>query len=373
MALDLIKPRKLKRGDKIATVSLSWGGAGDAEILWRYNQGKERLENEFGLVVVEMENTLKGSDFVYKHPEKRAEDLMDAFRDPEIKGIFSCIGGDESIRLLPYIDFNVIRSNPKIFIGYSDSTISHLFCLKAGISSFYGPSILAEFAENVEMFEYTKKAVLRTLFDDKNVGLDGSFGIDEPIGIIKPSDGWTSETLPWTIENKDKTRKLIPNSGYELLQGKGVVQGTLIGGCIEVLEMAKGSDIWPEKEKWEDSIIFFETSEAKPEPIYLECWLRSYGTLGILQKAKALIFGKPYENCYYEEYKKVIIKVVREELGLSELPIMLNMNFGHTAPMMILPYGTIAEIDCERVEFSIIKDEIPRYRRKKIKLENVEL
>ena len=354
MTLDLIKPEKLRRGDKIATVSLSWGGAGDAEILWRYNQGKERLENEFGLVVVEMENTLKGTEFVYKHPEKRAEDLMNAFRDPEIKGIFSCIGGNESIRLLPYIDFNVIRDNPKVFIGYSDTTISHLFCMKAGISSFYGPSILAEFAENVEMFEYTKKAVLRTLFDNEKDVLEEHVGSDEPIGLIEASIGWTSETLPWTIENKDKSRKLFPNNGYELLQGKGVVQGTLIGGCIEVLEMAKGSEIWPEKEKWEGSIIFLETSEDKPEPIYLECWLRSYGTLGILQNAKALIFGKPYENCYYEEYKKVIIKVVREELGLSELPIMLNMNFGHTAPMMILPYGAMAKVDCGRVEFSIL-------------------
>ncbi len=92
--INLIKPQSLKRGDKIATVSLSWGGAGDRDILWRYEQGKERLEKEFGFEVVEMENTLKGSDYIYNNPQKRAEDLMSAFKDKSIKGIFSCIGGD---------------------------------------------------------------------------------------------------------------------------------------------------------------------------------------------------------------------------------------------------------------------------------------
>lgn len=343
MTMNLIKPEKLKRGDKIATVSLSWGGAGDEELIWRYRQGKERLEKEFGLIVVEMENTLKGSEFTYSHPEKRAEDFMNALKDPEIKGIFSCIGGSESIRLLPYIDFDVIRNNPKVFMGYSDTTISHLFYLKAGVSSFYGPSILAEFAENLRMFDYTKDAIERALF------------LEEPMGLIEASGGWTSEHLPWVIENKEKSRELKPNEGYELLQGSGVIQGKLIGGCIEVLEMAKGSSIWPENEKWEDAIIFFETSEDKPDPTYFEYWLRSYGTLGILQRAKALIFGKPYDNCYYKEYKEVIIKVVREELGLKDLPVMLNMNFGHTEPMTVLAYGAMAKLNCDEKTFEIIE------------------
>ena len=138
--LDLIKPRRLNAGDKVATVSPSWGGAGDKDLIWRYEQGKKRLEDVFGLQVVEMENTLKGTDYLYNHPEKRAEDLMEAFSDKSIKGIFACIGGSESIRLLPYIDFDLIKNNPKIFMGYSDSTIIHYMCLKAGISSIYGPA-----------------------------------------------------------------------------------------------------------------------------------------------------------------------------------------------------------------------------------------
>lgn len=340
--MNLIKPRKLNKGDKVATVSLSWGGAGDEDILWRYNRGKERLENLFGLKVVEMTNTLKGSEFIYSNPQKRAEDLMNAFEDKSIKAIFSCIGGDESIRMLPYIDFEVIKNNPKIFIGYSDTTITHLICLKAGVSSFYGASVLNEFAENVKMHDYTVKYIHKVLFNN------------ETIGRIESSKYWTSEYLPWIEENKFTERNLLENTEYELLQGKGTVQGRLIGGCIEVLEMAKQTFIWPEENSWKNTILFIETSEDMPEPQYVEYWLRNYGSQGILNKIKGIIWGKPYDNKYYEEYKSAIYKVLNE-LGLNELPVLYNMNFGHTQPMIVLPYGAMAEIDCHEKSFSILE------------------
>ena len=339
----LVKPPKLGRGDKVATVSLSWGGAGDSGILWRYFMGVKRLNEAFGLDVVEMSNTLKGSKYLYSHPEQRAADLMQAFEDTSIKAIFSCIGGNESVRLLPFIDFDVIRKNPKIFIGYSDTTVAHMICLKAGLSSFYGPSILAEFAENVELHDYTKRSVEKTLFST------GS------IGELKASPIWTSERLPWEEKNKDTKRKLQPNSGYELLQGSGIVSGRLIGGCIEVLEMIKCTDIWPDAGTWDNTILFFETSEEKPNPQYVEYWLRNYGSQGILNRISGMIFGKPYDNLYYEEYKSAILRVVRDELKLNDLPILYNMNFGHTAPMAVLPYGATAQIDCSKKTFTIME------------------
>lgn len=337
----LIKPRKLSRGDKVATISLSWGGAGDSDILWRYYVGVKRLSEAFGLDVVEMPNTLKGSKYLYNHPEQRAADLMQAFADKSIKAIFSCIGGNESVRLLPFIDYSNIRNNPKILMGYSDTTVTHMMCLKAGLSSFYGPSILAEFAENIELHDYTKRSVEKVLF---------STGI---IGEIKASPVWTSEYLPWEEKNKDTKRKLQPHTGYELLQGTGIVSGHLIGGCIEVLEMLKGTEIWPDATYWDNAILFFETSEEKPNPGYVEYWLRNYGSQGILYRISGMIFGKPYDNLYFEEYKSVILKVVRDELKLNDLPILYNMNFGHTAPMTVFPYGATAQIDCSRKAFII--------------------
>ncbi len=338
----LIKPEKLQPGDMVATVSPSWGGAGDPEIRWRYEQGIKRLEEIFGLQVVPMPSSLKGSEYLYENPQARAEDLMIAFKDKRIKGIFANIGGEDSIRLLPYIDFDVIRENPKIFMGYSDVTVSHFFCYKAGLSSFYGPAILVDFAENVEMNPYTITAVKGALFSN------------EVIGDIQPAKEWTSEYLEWIEVNKNQRRKMKQNTGYELLQGSGTVQGRLIGGCIEVLEFMKGTELWPKKEHWEDSILFFETSEEYPEPGNVKYWLRNYAVQGILQKAKGIIFGKPQDEKYYGEYKGEILKVMRE-YQLEDLPILYNLNFGHTEPKFILPYGAMAEIDCENKRFTILE------------------
>jgi muramoyltetrapeptide carboxypeptidase LdcA involved in peptidoglycan recycling len=175
------------------------------------------------------------------------------------------------------------------------------------------------------------------------------------IGSIAPASGWTSEYLPWEEGNKHIKRELQPHTGYELLQGKGIARGCLIGGCIEVLEMLKGTELWPDKDEWKDTILFFETSEDKPDPAYFEYWLRNYGSQGILGRTNGIIFSKPYDNKYYDDYKKAIIKVVRNELKLTDMPILCNMNFGHTAPMMILPYGAMAEIDSDHITFSILE------------------
>lgn len=127
-------------------ISLSWGGAG--EIPYRYEQGKKQIQDIFGLEVVETKNALKPAKWIYDNPQERANDLMEAFSDKSIKAIISNIGGEDSIRILRHIDIDVIKKNPKIFIGFSDSTITHFLCLKAGLTSFYGTSTLVGFAEN---------------------------------------------------------------------------------------------------------------------------------------------------------------------------------------------------------------------------------
>ena len=338
--LNLIKPPMLKAGDKVATVSLSWGGAGDEAIVWRYEQGKQRLVEVFGLEVVEMPHTLMGSEYVYEHPEKRAQDLMDAFKDPTIKGIVTCIGGIDSLRMLPYIDYEVIRENPKVFIGYSDTTTSHMICLKAGLSSFYGPTLLMDFAENIEMDPYTVDHLNRALFSP------------DDIGLIEPSDKWTSQRLPWVEENRHTRRTYEQNKGYEVLQGKGMATGYLLGGCIEVFDSLRGTDLFPSPEDFDHAILFFETSEDEPAPWYIECALRNYGVTGLLNRVQGIIWGKPQNETYYDDYKTTIRKVLKE-FGLEDLPVLYNMNFGHTEPKITLPYGAKGTIDCDEVSFSI--------------------
>ena len=336
----LRKPKVLKKGDKVCTVSSSWGGAGDASLRFRYEIGKRRLE-EMGLIVVEMPNTLAGTEYVYENPQARAADLNAAFADDSIKAIFSCIGGSDSVRMLPFLDWDIISANPKIYMGYSDSTITHLICHKAGFTSFYGPSILAEFAENNQMFGYTKHWVEKALFSPS------------PLGEINTCDEFTDDYIPWTEENQSTDKKMKSNQGYILLQGTGKVQGRLIGGCMDVWEFVKGTELFPDKKYFDGAILFFETSEDSPSPDLVEWWLRNYATIGVLQKINGLIFGKPYQEKYFEEYQQRIVKVLREIN--SNIPVFYNGSFGHNEPMCVIPYGVMAQLDCDNMTFTILE------------------
>ena len=329
----MLKPKKLKKGDKIAIVSLSWGGLGDKKLIHKYYIAKERLENDFGLKVVTMPNTLKGSEYIYEHPEARAKDLMDAFTDKTIKGIFCAIGGNDTIRILPYIDYEVIRNNPKIFMGYSDTAANHFMMNKAGIISYYGPSVMCEFGEYVKMFDYTKDAVNNILFKDTS-----NYKIES-------SDVWSKDLVLWKEENINIEKRLISEEhGYETIQGKGIITGKLLGGCIDVFPMVIGTEIWPSKEEWKDKILLLETSEEKLNPDLVTYYLRNLGAQGIFDVIKGILVGKPQDETYYEEYKDVYKKVLKE-FRREDLPILYNINIGHAYPTGILPLGIEYEID----------------------------
>ena len=339
----MIKPNMLKKGDKIAVVSLSWGGLGDEDLIHKYYIAKERLENDFGLEVVAMPNALKGSKFIYEHPEARARDLMDAFKDETIKGIFCAIGGDDTIRLLPYIDYDIIKNNPKIFMGYSDTTVNHLMMNKAGIVSFYGPTVMVEFGEYVKMFDYTKESVENILFSDCK-------GYE-----IKSSEFWSKDFVPWGNENINIGKNLIKEEhGYEVLQGSGIVTGQLLGGCVDVFPIVIGTEIWPTKEGWKDKILLLETSEDKPSPAYLTYFLRNLGAQGIFDVVKGIIVGKPQEEKYYEEYKDVY-KNVLKEYNQENLPVLYNVNVGHAFPIGVLPLGTDIQVDFDKKKILLLE------------------
>lgn len=341
----MIIPKGLKKGDKVAVVSLSWGGAGDGEIYNRYLTGKKRLEDVFGLEVVEMPHALKGSEYVSAHPEDRAEDFMNAFKDESIKAIFSNIGGNDTIRLLPYIDYEVIKDNPKVFMGYSDTTVNHFMCYKAGLRSYYGPAVLMEFAENVAIHDYVVESVKRTIFSN------------ELIGDISIAPEWTSEYLPWDVpENNQTQRKMqAERHGYEILQGEGVIRGPLLGGCVEVLDWLRGTDLWPSIETWRGKILFLETSEEKPSPDMLTYMLRALWATGIIDVVAGIIVGKPQDEVHYEAYKTVYLNVIGKEFDRPDLPILYNVNFGHASPIMVLPYGALAEVNCDHKTFKILE------------------
>ncbi|RLC90909.1 MAG: LD-carboxypeptidase [Chloroflexi bacterium] len=349
MRVNMIKPQKLQPGDKVATISLSWGGPGT--LPHRYEAGKRQLQAEFGLTVIETPHALSDVSWLQRNPQARAADLMAAFADPAIKAIISTIGGDDSIRILPYLDLDVIRSNPKILLGFSDTTITHLACFKAGLVSFYGPAIMAGFAENGGMFPYMVDSVRKTLFSAATIG-----------NIEPNTDGWTVEILDWADpENQTRKRKLKPSPGWKFIQGKGVRRGYLIGGCFEVLDWLRGTDFWPQPDMWQDAILFLETSEEAPPPSTVQYGLRTYAALGILKRLSGILFARPGGQIapeQFNEYDEVIRQVVTEEEGLADLPIITHMDFGHTDPMFVLPYGVQAEIDCDAQQFAIVENAV---------------
>ena len=294
-----------------------------------------------------MPNALKGRDYLYEHPEARASDLMEAFKNKEIKAIFSAIGGDDTIRLLPYIDFNVISQNPKIFTGFSDTTSNHMMMYKAGLISYYGASIMTNFSEYVKINGYTAAMIRDTLFEPKN-------NLEIPSSPYWYDD--EDEKIWWSEKNIHTRRAYHPEEvGYETIQGAGIAEGELLGGCVDVFIELTGTSIWPSKDDWKGKIMFLETSEDDMSCSYLTWILRNLAAQGLFDVVNAVLVGKPARRSKYEPYKEVYKKVIGKEAGHPELPILFNVNFGHAEPIGIIPYGVKCRLDADTKTLTLLE------------------
>lgn len=340
----MIKPKRLQKGDKVAIVSLSRGMLGEEMFIHKFEIAKKRLE-EYGLEVVAMPNALKGIEYLYQHPEARAHDFMEAFRDTEIKAVFNAIGGDDTIRLLPYIDFDVLRNNPKIFTGFSDSTTNHFMLHKAGIVSYYGLSVMNNIAEYVSINEYTKTAMEKMLFDPQD-----EFEIE-----CSSFCSYEKDKVWWKEENMNQPTPRYENTGYDILQGSGKVTGELFGGCIDVFPELLGTSLWPDIEDWKGKLLLIETSEVDMHEMVLSWFLRNLHAQGILHVINGIVVGKPAFEEKLERYKAVYKQVVGFEANLPELPILYNVNVGHAYPIGIFPLGLKYEIDCDNKKFKLLE------------------
>ncbi len=301
------------------------------------------MEQDFGLKVLAMPNALKGMDYLYKHPEARAADLMEAFGNPEIKAVFSAIGGDDTIRLLPHIDFSVLHNNPKIFTGFSDTTVNHFMMHKAGLVSYYGLSVMNNWAEYGSINEYTLDAITNTLFtppDTLNIPCSSFCSFD-------------SDKIWWMEENMHKTTPRFDNTGYELIQGKGTVSGQLIGGCIDVFTVLTGTPLWPSVEEWKGKILLIETSEENMPDSLLCALLRNLNAQGILKVINGIIVGKPAFKDHFDSYKDVYKQVVGFEAGRPDMPVLYNVNAGHAYPIGVFPLSLTYEINCNPVSLTL--------------------
>ena len=346
----MITPQPLRKGDKIAIVSLSSGMLGDEFCRHDIELGVRRL-GDFGLEAVFMPNALKGSEYISAHPEKRAEDLKAAFLDDRIGGIITAIGGDDTFRTLPFLmedaEFiSAVREHPKLFTGFSDTTTNHLMFHRLGLQTVYGPCFICDLAELADdMLPYTK-AAFGNLF--------------KPVSewSVTPSEYWYEERTDFSPAaiGTDRVRHR-EERGFELLQGAPVFDGGLLGGCLDSLSDMLTGDRYPEEkdiiarytvfpsaEEWHGKVLFIETCEEQPEPDVFRRYLGNLRAAGVFADISGMIVGKPHDERYYEEYKAILTEAV----GNSELPILFNVNFGHACPRTALPYGAKCTVDAAR-------------------------
>jgi len=329
----LTRPRRLREGDRVAAVSLSWGGPGTFP--HRYEAGKRQLEEAFGVEVVEMPHTLADAATMAANPEARADDLHRAFADPDIAGVVSTIGGDDSVRLLRHLDLSLLAANPKVFLGYSDSTITQMALLRAGVVSFYGPAIMAGFGENAGLHDYLVEGVRRTLFDPV-----------APLVWPENREGWTVEELDWADPaTQQRARELRPTAGWRW-HGGAAREGRSVVGCLEILDLLRGTEWWP---SLAGAVLFLETSEDQPPPENVTYLLRSLALTGELQALAGIVFGRPGGAGLpvgdHHKYDDAILRVVRDEQGLHDMPVVSNVDFGHTDPIWTVPQGTAVRVD----------------------------
>lgn len=343
------KPVPLRRGDKVAVVSLSSGMLGEDFCRHNITLGIKRLR-EFGLEPVFMPNTLKGMEYLNKNPQARAEDLKAAFRDDSIKGVICAIGGDDTYRLLPYLledqEFTeLVKEKPKLFTGFSDTTINHLMFYKLGMTTYYGPCFICDLADmGKEMLPYTREH-----FQGYFAGHEKKEICPSPVCYEERKD--FSEAALGTERTAHEDPK-----GFEILQGSGHFRGKLLGGCAESIydalsgtrygdekEICEKYGLFPDREEWRGKILFIETCEEKPAPELLAKELAMLRERGVFEEITGILAGKPQDEVFYEEYKQVY----REAVGNPELSIVYNVNFGHAYPRCVLPYGVEAEVFAE--------------------------
>ena len=330
---------KLKKGDKVAILSPSFAAPGKWPEV--YGLGLKRLKELFKLEPVEFSATKK----VGASKEERTKDLIDAYENQEIKAVISSLGGDDQITYIKNLPPEPFVSNPKPFFGFSDNTHFLNFLWLNGIPSFYGGALFTQFAEQGSMNDYTVKYLKLALFEQ---------GETE----IVASDKYSDVGLDWSNpDNLTKYRLYEPNEGW-IWDGNNSAEGVTWGGCVESIdELLRHGVSVPSLEDFSNVILLTETSEEIPPASYVYRVYRALGERGILERIKAILVGRPKAWEFDKQNSKLEKEKYRKEQGESiidavrkynkSIPVIQNLDFGHTEPQISVPYGMSARIDSQ--------------------------
>jgi len=339
----MIIPERLKKGGGIGFVSPSAGLAPFA--MHRIDRAKKYFEQE-GYPVTMGRHALENAGYISASPEDRARDLMDMFENRNIACIMATIGGNHANQILPFIDWEMVRKNPKIFIGYSDISVLHYAIgSQADLRTYYGPCAMTQFGENPKIYDYTweyfKKAITE---DHKGEGLN-----------VVASDFWTDESsLDWfKKDDLIRPRTTYHGEGYAWWR-EGVAKAPIIGGCIPSINHLLGTKYWVNPE---GHILFLDIPEGhsihEGLPVdELDSYLADLYNVGVFEKISGLVIGRPYHysNEDIGSLKELLMDRYCKD---KKYPILANANIGHVDPVITIPLGANAVIDSGKGVFTL--------------------
>ncbi len=308
----MMVPERLKKGDEVRVIAPSTSHS----ILSKENieLSRHRLE-QLGLKVTFGKHINESNSLLTSSIESRIADLHDAFGDENVKAILTTIGGYQANQLLSYIDYDLIRENPKIFCGYSDITaLGNAIYAKTGLVTYSG--IHFSSFGMLKGFEYSLEYFKKVLLDDTTYV------------EIAPSREWSNDA--WYMDQEN--RKFYPNEGY-LIINEGECEGIAVGGNLCTLNLLQGTEFMP---SLKNSVLFLEDDKLTCPKTFdrdLQSLIHQPG----FSDVKGIVIGR-FEKVsnVTNELIQTIIHTKRE---LFHIPIVANADFGHTSPMFTFPIG----------------------------------
>lgn len=332
-------PPKPVPGDRIAVLSPSAGLAGVLPL--PYELGLRRLREDFGLEPVEYPT----SRTMGATARARADDVHAAFADPSVKAVMASIGGDDQITVLPLLDRELIRANPKPFFGYSDNTNLLLFLRNLGIVGYHGASVMTELGRPHSLHPLTAESLRAALF---------TRGPYE----LRPAERYRDTERDWmdpaTFEAEPDSE---PGAGWTWHRPDRVAEGPTWGGNLEILSwlLMSGREIAPDPTAYDGHILFLETSEELPSAVEVFRILRAMGERGLLARFPALLMGRPKTwslqrrndpatRARYAADQRAAVLTALSAYAPDTMAVF-DVDFGHTDPQLVIPYGGQARVD----------------------------
>ncbi|OGI15751.1 peptidase S66 [Candidatus Micrarchaeota archaeon RBG_16_49_10] len=313
-------PEKLKRGDEIRVIAPSRSMGLISEESKRV--AIRRLE-ELGLKVTFSDHVDEMNEFSSSKISSRVEDLHMAFSDKNVKAILTVIGGFNSNQILEYLDYKLIKSNPKILCGYSDITaLSNAIFAKTGVVTYSGPNF-SSFGM-LKGFEYSLEYFKRCLFEKGPI-------------TVRPSEEWSDDE--WYKDQND--REFIKNTGHFLIN-KGEAEGTIIGANLVTFQHLAGTPFMP---SFKNSIVFVE-DDYEERPHHFDSTLIALSLLPQFSEVRGVVIGRFQRESGIE--RETLTKTIKTNKKFDDIPVIAGVDFGHTAPQITFPIGGKARLVAER-------------------------